>query len=30
VHGWGIRVWAAGYLVAVQGIADAAFQRRNH
>jgi Cu-processing system permease protein len=29
VHGWGIRVWAAGYLVAVLGIAVAAFQRRN-
>ena len=29
VHGWGIRVWAAGYLVVVMGIAVAAFQRRN-
>jgi Cu-processing system permease protein len=29
VHGWGIRVWAAGYLVAVLAIAVAAFQRRN-
>ena len=29
VHGWGIRVWAAGYLVVVLGIAVAAFQRRN-
>jgi ABC-type transport system involved in multi-copper enzyme maturation permease subunit len=29
VHGWGIRFWAAGYLVAVLAIAVAAFQRRN-
>jgi len=29
VHGWGIRVWAAGYLVAVLALAIAAFSRRN-
>lgn len=29
VHGWGIRVWAAGYLVVVMALAVAAFLRRN-
>jgi ABC-type transport system involved in multi-copper enzyme maturation permease subunit len=29
VHGWGIRVWAAAYLVAVLAFAVAAFSRRN-
>jgi ABC-type transport system involved in multi-copper enzyme maturation permease subunit len=29
VHGWGIRVWAAGYLVVVLCAAVAAFSRRN-
>jgi hypothetical protein len=29
VHGWGIRVWAAAYLVAVLALAIAAFSRRN-
>ena len=29
VHGWGIRVWSVGYLVAVGAIALAAFSRRN-
>jgi Cu-processing system permease protein len=29
VHGWGIRLWALGYLVAVLGLAVAAFERRN-
>jgi Cu-processing system permease protein len=29
VHGWGIRVWALAYLVAVLALAVAAFSRRN-
>ena len=29
VHGWGIRVWAAGYLVVVMALAVVAFSRRN-
>jgi Cu-processing system permease protein len=29
VHGWGIRIWAAGYLVAMLGTAVAGFSRRN-
>ena len=29
VHGWPIRIWAAGYLVAILVIAVAAFSRRN-
>jgi ABC-2 type transport system permease protein len=29
VHGWGIRVWAVGYLAAVLAVAVAAFNRRN-
>ena len=29
VHGWPIRIWAAGYLVAILAIAVAAFSRRN-
>ena len=29
VHGWGIRVWAAGYLAAVLALAVLAFSRRN-
>ena len=29
VHGWGIRVWAVFYLVAVLAVAVAAFGRRN-
>ena len=29
VHGWGIRVWAVGYVVAVGAVALAAFARKN-
>jgi hypothetical protein len=29
VHGWSIRLWAAGYLVVVLAAAVAAFERRN-
>ena len=29
VHGWGIRVWAVGYLAAVLALAVLAFSRRN-
>ena len=29
IHGWGIRLWTVGYLVAVLAIAVAAFNRRN-
>ena len=29
VHGWGIRVWAVAYLVAVGALAVAAFVRRD-
>jgi hypothetical protein len=29
VHGWGIRVWSAGYLVVVLALALFAFSRRN-
>jgi ABC-type transport system involved in multi-copper enzyme maturation permease subunit len=29
VHGWGIRIWAVAYLVAVLAVAIAAFSRRN-
>ena len=29
VHGWSIRLWAAGYLVVVLAVAVAAFERRN-
>ncbi len=29
VHGWGIRVWAVGYVLAVGAVALAAFSRRN-
>ena len=29
VHGWGIRVWAVGYVLAVGAVALSAFSRRN-
>ena len=29
VHGWGIRVWSVGYLIAIGSFALWAFSRRN-